>query len=93
MRIVGTSRGIVSRHARPTQDSATTPIVIGDLYSRADATSLFMSAQRSEGDTLLPGGDSDTRLPFRDVIGELRHAVAAAEALIPCTHIDPGDAT
>lgn len=35
----------------------------------------------SEGDTLVPGGDSDTLLPDLDLIGQLRRAVPAAEAL------------
>jgi hypothetical protein len=71
MRIVGSQRAIVFRGAHTSSSRSAPSITMGNARVRSEPVSPFVPARCSEGDTLLPG---------RDLIGELRRAVAAAEA-------------
>jgi hypothetical protein len=72
MRIVGSRRPILFRGAHTAERNRESTVRTGNVRPYVEQLSHYVPAPCSEGDTLLPG---------RDLIGELRRAVAAAEAL------------
>lgn len=79
MRIVGSSRRIVFRGAHTSEHNQESTIRTSNVRPYVEQLSRYVPAPRSEGDTLLPG---------RDLIGELRRAVAAAETLNAVTRCE-----
>jgi hypothetical protein len=74
---------MVFRGAHLSVENETTSIETGNAHRPVEGPPRFVSAWCSEGDTLLPGNEPAfgfTRGNERDLIGELRRAVEAAEA-------------
>ncbi len=84
MRIVGSTRPIVFRGAHNSTDKQSPPVELQDARPEVGWSPLMASLRCSEGDTLLPGAAPALVIPApeaeSDLIGELRRAVAEADA-------------